>query len=174
MDSKSKIKGSHLREIRKKILGLSQKKFTEWLYEHGAKGNFDNPYDVKTIAAWESGRRNIPSSILRIIHDNVDWNGHQFRWEYLNGEDGVPTEAFFSADVLKTFSRIQKEVDFATMVIPGLAAYMTSRGYDFGSINNLQHFSKSLQGQVDAYLMIYMDKINETQAKMQGGDTTEK
>ena len=173
MDSTQKTKGKHLHDIRKNIMGLSQSKFAAWLYDHGEVGNFSKPYDVKTIAAWENGRRNVPSSVLKIIHDNVDMNGYPFRWEYLNGEDGVPTEAFFSADVLKTFSRIQKEVDFATMVIPGLAAYMTSRGYDFGAIKNLQDFSKRLQGQIDVYVAYYMKEVNNSQIKKTGGENSE-
>lgn len=149
-------KRAHLRYIRETVLGLSQVGFTTWLFEHGETGRHKEPYTVQTVAAWENGRRNIPASVLKVIHDNVAYNGQKFRLEYLNGEDNIPTQAFLTPEIKKAFSRIKDVTDFAELVIPGIAVYMTKHGYDFSEINDLQHFSNWMQGQVK----IYMECVN--------------
>ena len=55
-----------LKEFRKE-LGLTQIEFGEWLAQKGLFGRNGDAYGCRTIAAWESGRRNVPTKVKNII-----------------------------------------------------------------------------------------------------------
>lgn len=59
-----------LRDFRENI-GLSQNEFSIWLCEHGVTGRNGEPYDPKTIAAWENGRRNVPQKVLNLTNMDI-------------------------------------------------------------------------------------------------------
>ena len=85
-----KIKGQHLKKIRSYI-GLSQSEFSQWLFKYGITGHHSEPYDVKTIAAMENGRRNTPDKVIAAIRDNCLWEGEKINWSYLTGESDYIT-----------------------------------------------------------------------------------
>lgn len=53
--------------FRNNILKLSQSQFSKWLYAKGLCGRKNEPYNMKTVACWENGRREIPKSVANII-----------------------------------------------------------------------------------------------------------
>lgn len=92
MEDKKKLQGKRLQEVRK-ILGKTQVSFCDWLTEHGVTGNYDEPYKQKTIAAWESGRRNVPDEIKKVLSDNVTVDGYPVQFAYLNGDTDFITQS---------------------------------------------------------------------------------
>lgn len=92
MNDLTRLQGKRLKEIRK-ILGKTQESFSEWLLDHGATGNYGEPYKQKTIAAWEAGRRKVPDDIKKIISDTVTINDQKVQYAYLNGDTDFITKS---------------------------------------------------------------------------------
>lgn len=92
MDELKKKQGKRLKEIRK-LLGLSQAKFCDWLSEHNRFGHFQEVYSVKTIQAWEQGIRKVPDHIKKLLADNVTFNDKPVQYAYLNGDTDLITQS---------------------------------------------------------------------------------
>ncbi len=118
MEDKKKLQGKRLQEVRK-ILGKTQESFCEWLTDHGINGNYDEPYKQKTVAAWESGRRNVPDEIKKVLSDNVTVDGFPVQFAYLNGDTDFITQSVgaivkHSMETLHSFSKSPSEWKQAT------------------------------------------------------------
>lgn len=99
---KSVICGKHIKIIRR-YLGLTQEEFGRKLGEWGITdktGNLGKAPEI--VASWESGRNQVPNSVLHAIYENVSFKGNKIQWAYLVGEsdyitqdiDGILTHLF--------------------------------------------------------------------------------
>lgn len=93
MDSKKKkLRGERLKEARK-LIGLSQEQFCDWLESVGITGNYGEKYGAPTVAAWENARRNVPEKVKKAICENLTINGHNVQYAYMNGDSKYMTQA---------------------------------------------------------------------------------
>ena len=155
------LKGTRLKEIREENLGLSQSRFGQWLYEHGVKGRWDEPHKIVTIASWENGRRNIPNNVLKAIRDNTEYNGFQYRWEYLTGKDDIKTIASFSSEELEDMAIELKEEIFIKTVLPSIMKYMLIREYNFQKIKFPSVFVKGMRIEIDNFIEKFLDAMEK-------------
>lgn len=83
---KSIVCGQRIRKIRN-YLGLTQEEFGKQLGEWGIydrSGNRGRSPEI--VASWESGRNQVPDSVLSAIRENVNWEGEKINWSFLTGE----------------------------------------------------------------------------------------
>ena len=119
MDSKKKkLQGERLKEARK-LIGLSQEQFCDWLESVGITGNYGEKYGAPTVAAWENARRNVPEKVKKAICENLTINGQNVQYAYMNGDtkyitqspEGVTEAIYTEARELQQHVKEEKPAD---------------------------------------------------------------
>lgn len=167
-----KIKGSHLKTIRQ-YCGMTQTEFGEALGEYGITSRDGSlpGKDEKIIASWESGRRDIPTKVLKAIQKNILYEGYPIRWEYLIGQDEFITimECMpqsdemlsivkHSFDILKNFDESllnSTKTEFRIAAIQLLNTKAFSE-FDLSQIQKKTHFLDFLEAEIKRSIETYI------------------
>lgn len=168
---KSILCGSRIKEIRL-YLGLTQEAFGKKLGEWGIHDKSGNPgRSAEIIASWESGRNQVPPSVLRAIMDNVKYEGEKISWAYLNGEsryitlepNGVIRTAkqiiqnFNTGDFPKTKSNFSLDAPdkWENILYNQLLPYF---GYSYKKIKDITRFYYFSQTEIKKIIDEYINK----------------
>lgn len=177
MDNLKKIKGLHLKRIRK-YCGMTQAEFGEILGAWGITSRVGIPgKDEKIIASWESGRRDIPDKVLRAIKENVLYEGFPIRWEYLIGQDDfitimecVPQTKEEMIAIINHSSDILAKLDGSLfdsskmefiIAAKELLKSSTFSGFDLAQIQESIHFWDFLEAEIKRSIESYMKYFNQ-------------
>ncbi len=170
-----KIKGLHIKRIRN-YCGMTQVEFGEALGEWGiTSGDGTTGKDAKIIASWESGRRDAPNKVLKAIQDNVLYENHPIRWEYLIGQDEFITimecvphskdEIIAiinqSTEILRNFNPINPIKEEFRRSLVQLLNTRTFSEYNLSQIEDQEHFLDFLEAEIKRSIESYIKYFNQ-------------